>query len=137
VKIQSSKDLASALLSAASAAASGNANAEQVSILCQCTDAIVKLARLEIEAQRYDPHPVPWLNQNEPQITRRIESEPTPPPPPVPTSLRIQDIESAIQTAQKQLKSASKTEALILEDKIQQWQDRIKFLQKTASKVQA
>lgn len=59
-KIQGTPQLAQALLAAASAAAAGTADVLQVNALCQVSDALIRLARLQMEANREGAR-VGWL----------------------------------------------------------------------------
>lgn len=58
--IRSVPQLAEALLRGASAAAAGEADVLQVNALCQCSDALIRLARLQMDATAAD-RKVPWL----------------------------------------------------------------------------
>ena len=53
-------DLAQALLDAAAKAAAGKADAMQVTALCQCTNSLIDLARLQLEVTSRGAK-VPWL----------------------------------------------------------------------------
>lgn len=59
-------DLAQALLRAAAAASIGKADVLQVTALCQCTNSIIDLARLQIEVSGAHTR-VPWLEDKVPK----------------------------------------------------------------------
>lgn len=132
--MRTSKDLANALLKAASDAASGNANAEQCGVLCQVTDSLVKLARLEIEARRYESIPVHWLN-GETAGSDRLDL--TPLADEKTKSAVIDALERDLARAQVE-RGAHKTPAsrkAVLDEDIQKISDRLKFLRYTKNKT--
>lgn len=59
--IRTTNDLAQALLTGAAQAANGTADVLQLNALCQCSDALIRLARLQVEASSSDAPAVAWL----------------------------------------------------------------------------
>jgi hypothetical protein len=62
-EIKTTSDLAKALLKAAGLAANGSADVGQVNSLCSCTNTLIKLARLQIEANEGRTSGVHWLTE--------------------------------------------------------------------------
>lgn len=135
--MKNAKELATALLAAAEQAANGKANIEQIGALCQCSDALVRLARLQLDATAWKK-PLLWLEVDG-EVVHEASPEPTVPPRSGSVSARVQDLEREIAAAEVQ-KLSSQTSATmrrILEEKIQKWQEKIEFLNKTKGKVLA
>lgn len=61
VTIKTTNDLAAALLAAAGKAAEGVVDVPQADTLCKCTDTLIKLARLQMEARGGNATGVRWL----------------------------------------------------------------------------
>jgi DNA-binding CsgD family transcriptional regulator len=60
-EIKTVPQLAQALLRGASQAANGTSDALQINALCQCSDALIRLARLQMEATT-EGRKLPWLD---------------------------------------------------------------------------
>ena len=128
------KDLTEALLNAATQAANGKANVEQCTVLCQCTDTIVRLARLEMDA-RFNNVPLSLHAQlaeaNETLVL--LEEKPAEAKSAAvsqPPNSHMNNFEREISRAQAELTKpgTSATRKAELEQKIKQWQERLKFL---------
>lgn len=132
------KELANALLEAAGKASRGEADTEQVSVLCQCADSLIRLAKLQLEMRDDVTNRISWLSDvavgaalTEIKIAEPASSVPVP--------QRIQQIQAEIDRAQKELDNpkTGQTMRRILQDKIQGHMDKLKFLNKTGHKAAA
>lgn len=111
--------------------------------LDKCSNALVKLARLEMDYAWKDwdggKPEVPWVSSS--LMEGKTKRLPEPPPPAKPksvTSGRIADLEREIEAAKSELANPNtrNTMRLILENKVQKWQDKIVFLTETRGKVE-
>jgi hypothetical protein len=153
--MKTTKDIADLFSSEIERIAKGEVRKDVILGLERCSNALIKLARLEMDFawknwENQQPN-VPWLSTKAKDAPKQIaverEPEPTHNSEPVPAprvrlaagamSSRITDLEEQVIAANKELHNpaTSVTNRTILQDKIQAWQDKIKFLKATASKA--
>lgn len=156
--MKTTKDIAELFSAEIERIAKGEVRQDVILGLERCSNSLIKLARLEMDFawknwENQQPN-VPWLSTKSKDAPMQIEvaREPAPSPrsrnhePQVmpddqpqrgTVSNRVIDLEREIVAADKELRApgTSNSRKLILQDKIQQWKDRITFLQKTASKA--
>jgi hypothetical protein len=107
--------------------------------LDKCANALVKLARLEMDYAWRDwserGPAVPWVASSLVEKPKQLP-EPIAKPKSV-MSGRIADLEREIEAAKSELANPNTrdTMRIILEDKVQKWEDKIAFLNANKSKV--
>lgn len=144
--MKTTKEIAELFCAELDRLAKGEVRIGVITGLDKCSNALVKLARLEMDYAWRDwserAPAVPWVSSSlakpkpveavkEQKLIPRVHASPDG------VSSRITDLEKEIEAAQKEMANPKTTTTMrhILEDKVQKWTDKIAFLNATKSKV--
>ncbi len=110
-------------------AKTGEVRSSRIRGLGECSDALIKLARLEMDFAFRNwgeqPPSIPWM-ATKPMLALAVPPEkPEPRNTPTASTSRGQQLEKEIENAQKQLKTANATMKTILTDKINLLQNKL------------
>lgn len=151
--MKTTKDIAELFSAEIDRIGKGEVRTTVIAGLEKCSNAMIKLARLEMEYAWKDwgarPPNVPWIASSagptaveSPHRSEPLKVSAESPAPRVKASKdgvseRVNELEAEIEKAKAalELKDCTSTLRAILQDKIQKWQDKIDFLVATKSKV--